>query len=333
MAPHRLLLLPLVFLALPGSLTGQDLLEQIRALAQENAEGYGAPLTSGLAYVLSDPHVDRSRPLSTLSFDVGIRFHGAVPSGDSKTFQVAPPDSVLFQHPSLGSRVYHDPFRSLDGSLETPTIAGEGEGLILVPAGDFETDLLAAGEDPDDYRLFLPDGLGLPVVPHMALHLSVGVGMGTDVSLRFTPALEVAPELGQLRAHGGNVSHLLTRWFSFPIDITASAGYQEATVTDRIRTTAAHLGLMGGASAGPMDFFAGAVLRDASTEVSYRLEVPEGAPILPGQGEELSFRSRASSTPGFLVGARLQLLMLNLTGHYTASDQNVFSLKVGMGIP
>jgi len=115
--------------------------------------------------------------------------------------------------------------------------------------------------------------------------------------------------------------------------VTATAGYQEATAGDHLRVTAAHLGIIGGHTAGPMDFYGGALLRSASTEVSYQLTLEEGTPMLPGAGTEISFRSRASRGPGFLIGTRLQLLVLNVAGHYTVSDQNVFSVKVGMGMP
>jgi hypothetical protein len=332
--PARLPLVVLTaLLTLAPPAAGQDVLEQVRVLAGQNAEGYAAPLTVGLAHALADGFVDRSRPLGALRFDLGVRFYGARLPAASETFQATLPDSVAVRHPSLGERTYADPYRGEDGALETPTIAGRGPGLVLVPTGQFEADILAAGLDPDDFAWSMPAGLALPLVPLVTMHAAMGIGVGTEVALRFSPAMEVAPELGRLRIHGAHVSHLLSRWLPLPLDVTATAGYQEATVGDHLYARATQLGLFGGTSAGPINFYGGALLRDASTEITYRLDAPDGPVALPGGGTEISFRSRTSRVPGLLLGARLQLLVMNLSGHYTLADHDVFSVKVGLGMP
>jgi len=326
------LILP-VSLGLASHAGAQDVVSQIQALAAENADGYASPLTEGLAYTLAAGYMDRSAPMSALGFDVGVRFLGSRPSREHRTFQAALPESIVFQHPTMGERTYHDPYRSRDGSLETPTIAGNGEGVVLVPAGEFEADLLAAGENPDDYRVVFPSGLSLPVTPLVVVHASVGVGVGTEVSVRYLPGTEVAPELGRVSSQGFTVSHLASRWVGLPVDLTAVVGYQTMRGEEFLDASGTHVGLTGGIGVGPMDFFGGALVRNASSRLTYRVENPDDLPGLPEDGLELSVRSSTSSSPGYVLGARLQLLALNLSGHYTFGAHDVFSLKLGLGLP
>ena len=326
------LILP-VSLGLVSHAEAQDVVSQIQALAAENADAYASPLTEGLAYTLAAGYMDRSAPMSALGFDVGVRFLGSRPSREHRTFQAVLPESIVFQHPTMGERTYHDPYQSRDESLETPTIAGNGEGLVLVPAGQFEADLLEAGENPDDYQVAFPSGLSLPVTPLVVVHATLGVGVGTEMSVRYLPKAEVAPELGRVSSHGFTVSHLVSRWVGLPVDLTAVVGYQTMSGEGFLEASGTHVGLTGGIGAGPMDFFGGALVRNASSELTYRVENPDDLPGLPEDGAELSVRSSTSASPGYVLGARLQLLALNLSGHYTFGAHDVFSLKLGLGLP
>jgi hypothetical protein len=323
---------PGLFLALllliPFPTSAQELLDQITALGTENAQAYSAPLTEGLTHTLTGGFMDRSAPLGAMRFDLGVRFLGAIPSGEGRTFRAIIPDEIHLEEDR-----FVQPYRPRDGSLDTPTISGEGDGIVLVPDGDFRDALLAAGEDPGDYQIPLPPGLSLPLTPLLAVHASIGVGLGTEISLRFLPAFEATPELGGLRSHGLSVSHELSHWFSSPLDLSAHLGYQEATAEDFLQASAVHYGLLAGVNAGPMNFFGGTMLRRGTTTVDYRISNPTGTPGLPQDGVQLSFDSELSTTPGYVLGARLQLLVMNLAGHYTFGDQDVFSLKLGIGLP
>lgn len=318
-------------LTAPAAAAGQQLLEQVRTLAGQNAEAYAEPITLGLAHALAAGYMDRASILPAFGFDVGFRFLGALPTREQKHFNAFVPDSVVFR-----DQVYHDPYRSADGTLETPTIAGEGPGVVLVPSGTFEAQLVAAGEDPQDYRILLPDGLSLPVVPAMSFHGSLGIGAGTQLTIHFLPRLEVVSEVGELSGHGFTVHHALSHWFTSPVDLMLTAGFQEARAGEFLETSALHYGGVGGVRAGPMSFFGGVLLRNASTDISYQVELPDGLaedhPAIPA-GAELSFTTSAGSGPAYLVGARLQLLALNLAGHYTFGTYDVFTLKLGLGLP
>lgn len=334
MLPRRVLPAVLLLALVPVSGGAQQLVDQIRTLAEDNAAAYAEPLTVGLAHALAGGYMDRSSVLPGLRFDVGVRLQGARPPAEADFFQVSVPDSVVFRpSQSQPERVYHTPYRPRDGTLESPTVAGEGLGIVLVPDDEFEEALVAAGQNPEDYAIPFPDGLSLPVIPTMSLHGALGVGMGTEVVVHVLPPLEILSEVGDLRSHGMTVNHEFSRWFPSPVDLLVTAGFQEAESGEFLRSSSIHYGGMGGVSAGPMSFFGGLLLRNASTRVTYRVENPEGHPGLPVDGVDLAFRSDADSGPAWILGARLQLLVLNLAGHYAAGPYDVFSLKVGLGLP
>lgn len=322
-------LLPWLLLLPAHEASGQELLDQISALGTENAAGYAAPLTEGLVRALAGGYVDRSRPLDALRFDLGFRFLGTRFGEEGRFFAASLPDSAVY-----AGQVFRDPYIPAAGSLETPTIAGKGEGLTLAPHGSFRSALLARGLNPDDYRLVFPAGLDLPLAPNLAVKLAVGIGFGTEVALRFLPAVQILPELGELRSHGLSVHHHLSGWIPVPgLDITGMVGFQEATAGEGIDVRAVHWGATAGTRLGPLDLFGGAQVRSGSARVEYRVENPGNIPILPENGTTLDFRTRVSAEPSYLVGVRLQLLVLNLSGHYVFGDQDGFSIKLGMGLP
>ncbi|MEX2530182.1 MAG: DUF6588 family protein [Gemmatimonadota bacterium] len=321
-------------LSAPG-LEGQELVDQIRTLAFENAEGYVAPVGRSLAHALSDGFADRAAPLSALGFELGVRVVGARVAADGRSFPVVLPDSIRVQHPQLGQQVYLDPYRPREGALESPTAAGDGSGIVLVPAGRFEEDILAEGLDPSspEFQLTLPDGLGLSLVPGLSFHAGLGLGMATEVTLHFLPGTEISPEIGHARAHGLGVRHQVSSWLPSPVDLTVAAGYQQATAGEYLEASAWHYGLQGGLKVGPLSFFAGSQMRSASTRLTFLVEPPSGSVTLPGIDGEVDIEVRGDRSPAWLLGANLQLLVLNLSGHYSFGSHDVFSLKLGLGLP
>lgn len=310
MSIFRSTLVTLLALSVPIPALGQDALERLQDLAEANAEAYAGPLTRGLSYVLAGGYADRAAPLPAMGFDVGFRFLGARPGAHEETFTAVLPEGL----------------RARDGSLETPTIAGDGEGIALECTPEYEAE---HPSECDQLRPF-PAGLDLPAVPMALVHATVGLGIGTDVSVNFLPSIDVAPEIGETHSRGVSARHAVSHWVASPVDVSLTGGYQEAGAGDYLEASAWHYGIVAGVQAGPMSFFGGAQMRDASTRIRYRFNaesLPEGAP------SEVAFETHAESDPSYLVGARLQLLAMNLSGHYAFGTRDVFSLKLGLGMP
>ncbi len=318
-----------------SELRAQSLEDEIRSLVGANAEGYLSPLSDGLNFALTGGIFDSPSARDALSFDLSIRVLGAIPDASAREFLVALPDTVRWRSPQGTERLYTDPYQSADpdGSLRTPSALGEGPGLVLKPRGAFRDDLIAAGENPDDYRISMPEGLDLRAVPTAILGLSVGVGLGTEISLRYLPTVQVNSEVGKVGARGWGIQHTLSQWFSSPLDISAGIGRQEFQIGSLVDATASEGWLLMGRGIGPLTLFGTAGLRRSAVDVEYEVRNPEGLPGLPADGTTVRFRSDLDTTTALGAGFRLQLLFMNLSGVYTAGDFDTFAVKVGFGLP
>jgi len=312
---------------------GQSAEEQIRALVGENAEGYLRPLSDGMTFALTGGVFDAARVRGLLSFDLGIRVNGARPGESARSFLAVLPDTLRWAPPGVPEQVFTDPLRPVDGSLRTPSAVGSGPGIRLEPDGAYREALLQAGENPDDYRITLPEGLDLSVVPTAILSFSVGVGFGTEISARYLPRVEINDEIGRVGATGWGVQHMVSQWFASPVDLSVGVGRQDLEVGDFLDARASEGWLSVGRTVGPLSVFGTAGLRSATVDVTYEVENPDGTPGLPASGTPVQFRSDLDTTTSLGAGFRLQLLFMNLSGRYTTGDFDTFSVHVGFGMP
>jgi hypothetical protein len=318
----------------PPGAGAQTVEEQLRALAVENAELYVLPLTEGVGYALSGGLFDRPRSKPPFHFDVAVRVAGAITPLDVRRFDAVLPDSAVVPHPVLGvASVYRDPYRPKGGDPSTPSAAGSGPGVSLEPAGEFRSDLILAGEDPEDYTIQFPEGLRLTVVPYAVAHLAVGVGVGSEIMVRFLPSFELGGELGKARTIGWGVKHTLNHWGELPVDVAVQLGRVEVELGDFAEGSAHELSVLAGRTFGPLTLYGNAGARRSTLEIRYRVENPEGSPVLPQDGTLIAFRSGMDSAFSMGAGFRLQLLLLNLSGQYVVGDYDAFSVKVGLGLP
>lgn len=327
--------LALAWVLLPASAEAQ-VEADIVGLALENAERYVEPITFGIGYAMGGGHFDSASPMRRFGFDVGVRVAGAFPSEASKFFDVVLPDSVPYQ-----GTWYPNPYRVDGGNRPTPSATGEGSGVVLEPTPAFAAILLANGENPDEYRIPFPDGAEIPALPFLVAHGTMGIGWGTEVSLRLIPAVELDPEVGDVSAFGFGVKHSVSQWFPGPSPVDLSVWYsrQNMKVGDYLDGNANQIGVLVGKGFGPLTLFGTGMIRDASVEVSYTVENPpttenpDGNPALPEDGTVVGFTSSLGSGAVFGLGARLRLLIMNISAQYTADEFNTLSVKVGFGVP
>jgi hypothetical protein len=326
-----LLLFPLI-LPLPALSQGLD--EDLGRLAGENAELYVRPVTDGLGFAIAGTHTGGARVLRAFGFDLGLRVSAALPSPESESFLAVLPDSLTWDHPVLGG-TFHDPFRPSGGSSQaTPSAVGDGEGLILEPNGEFRSRLIAAGEDPGEYEIRFPDGQRIRAVPFATLSATVGLGFGTEVGVRFVPAVEVDPDIGRLSSTGFQLRHEITHWMpASPLDVSALIASQSIEVGDYMDAESRQYGLIFGRSAGPLSLFGSGVLRTATVDVNYTVSNSSENPGLPSDGEVIRLSHELDRGVALGAGAHLSLLFMNVSGAYTWDEYGVVSLKVGFGRP
>lgn len=312
---------------------GQDGIEaDLPGLSAPNAELFVRPLTRGLAFAVGSGLFDGADPLDGLDFEVGARVAGAIPPPRTETFEAVVPGTVVWESPFGGT--FEDPYRSTSGSLETPTVAGEGPGIVLEPDGEFRDAILASGRDPSELAIVLPAGPDVPLIPYPVFHASLGVGLGTEVSIRFVPELEVDREIGGVQGIGLAVRHAVTHWFSSPIDLSVLAARQHVEVGGYLDASSTQYGLLASRRLGPLSIFASGFVTSGEVDVVYSTDNPaDDNPGLPPDGTSVRLSEELESDAAFGVGARLQFLILNVSGQYTFEDYPVWTLKVGFGTP
>ncbi len=335
--PHRCIRHPLLLSVMVGSLaslspaplSGQTVEEALRVLAEENARLYLDPLTRGLGFAMNGGSFDSARPLGRFGFDLGVRVMAAAFSDEAESFLAVLPSSVDY-----GGRTYTNPYVPSGSDGTTPTVIGAGTGVLLQPSGQYRSDLVLAGENPDDYNIRFPDGqLDLSAIPFALAHVSLGFGVGTEIGFRFIPEIEIHSEVGSLSSGGFTAKHELTHWFPSPVDVSVVWSTQSVTVGDYLEGSATQYGVIAGAGFGPLSVYATGSMRESELDVSYTFENPDGNPALPPDGERLAFATRVDSGLVFGAGLKLQLLLLNLSAQYTADDFQTLSVKVGIGLP
>lgn len=305
----------------------------IAGLAMENAERYVEPLTFGLGYAMGGGLFDSANSMRRFGFEVGVRVVAALPSEASKTFDAVLPSTTRFD----GQTYPFAPYEVDGGDPSTPSVVGNRSGIVLVPTSEFRTFLLDQGEDPDDpkFQFQFPDGADIRAIPFLVAHGTVGLGWGTEISLRLIPAVELDPEVGDLSAFGFGIKHSVSQWFSgpSPVDVAVWYGRQNVKVGDLLDGNANQYGVLVGKGFGPLTLYGTGMIRDASVEVTYTVENPDDNPALPADGTDVGFTSSLGSSAVFGLGARLRLLVMNLSAQYTADDFNTLSIKVGFGVP
>jgi hypothetical protein len=338
MSGHRRMLVALLMLVAgaagsPAPASGQSVLENLGVMSAENARLYLAPAARGLGGALTAGIFDRPTVLEAFHVDLGFRVAAAIPAESDQYFTPLLPASVTWDHPTGGTRTYVDPFVLQGADGRSPSAVGDGAGAVLQPSGTFRDDLLAAGEDPGDYALALPAGLDLSLVPAATVQLSVGVGLGSEITLRFLPGAAVSPDVGSFSGHGFAARHEISRWFTSPLDLSVGVATQEVEVAEYMEASTFEGWLMAGRALGPLTLFGTAGLRRASVDVHYEARNPLGLPGLPADGAQVRFSSDMDTGLSWGGGARLQLLVMNLSGQFTAAEQNAFTLKVGLAFP
>ncbi|CAN5672344.1 hypothetical protein BH23GEM11_BH23GEM11_02530 [soil metagenome] len=331
-------LLPLVFLGVvlgppPEALAGQSAGERIQRLGIENAERYLDPVARGLGLALTAGVFDRATVLPAFNVDLGVRIAASFRSDADRSFDAVLPASFEWEHPSTGPRTFQAPLAPVGGELATPSVMGQGPGIVLEPVGAFRQALLDAGEDPDAYRIALPPGFDLSLVPTASLYLSMGVGFGTEVTIRALPSVRVSPDLGSFSGSGFAVKHEISRWIDSPVDLAVGVGTQDLSVDDYLEASAMEGWLLAGRAIGPLTVYGTAGLRRATVDVEYRVDNPGGIPGIPADGTLVAFKPDIGTQATWGGGVRLQLLLLNLAGQYTGGDNPAFSIKVALGIP
>jgi hypothetical protein len=330
-----------LFAAAPPA-RAQDVGELIDVLTSENAKGYVGPLARGLGHALTAGFVSSADPHAMLGFSLGIRAVGGLFSGQDETFAVVPPGNVTFTHPVLGTRTYQNPYRVSTPNGRSPTLAGEGPGARLMPQGQYRTDLVTAGRNPDaaPYTIALLEGEDFPAAPFAVIDGALGIGFGTQLMARVIPTVDVGEmvgvdEIGDVSAFGVGVMHNLTQWLPVPTpfwDVSVVVGLQKVEAGDYLKASGNTLGVVASAGVGPLSAYAHASTYGSDLDFDYTVENPDGSPDLPPDGTQVAFEEEVGRTQRLALGVQFDLVLMKLSAEYGMGDYETISARVAFGL-
>lgn len=302
----------------------QDVGEQLGSLVVENGRAYARPVGAGLGAAMNHGWFASARTLGAFEFEVGLNGVAAVVPPEAEHFEPVIPSRLTI--PELGA-TFVDPYGSGQGVV-TPTAAGQGAGARLMPQGAFRQTLLDEGLDPDDFALQFPPGFDLPALPMAVLQGSVGLPLGTQVTGRWLPSVEIDREIGEVRSAGAGLLHEVSRWVPgpVPVDVAVGGGFQHVEVGDYLTADTRHATLVVSHGLSALTLFASGTVEATDYEVTYTLTNPQ----LPEAGTRISFEDEGANTAALTAGVHLELLFLRLDASYTLSDYDV--LRAGLGV-
>lgn len=330
---------PLILLALSvAPVRAQDIGQQISVLTAQNAQGFVGPLARGIGHALTAGFVSSADPHGMLGFDVGVRLVGTRFPEIDETFEVVLPAAATYTSLLFGAKTYSDPYAASNNG-RSPTVAGEGSGVVLSPTGTFRGDLTLTGLDPDDFDIQFPEGLDFSAAPLVVLEGSLGIGFGTQIMARVVPTINVGKplgvdEIGDVSAFGFGVMHSLTQWLPVPTpfwDVSVVAGTQKLELGNYAVAEGTTLGIVTSAGLGPLSVYAHGSTYQANVDLDYTVSNPKNNPGLPANGTRLEFEEEVKRTQRLAIGAQLDFILLKFSAEYGTGDYSTLSGRATFG--
>ncbi|MEX2573105.1 MAG: DUF6588 family protein [Balneolaceae bacterium] len=193
--------------------------EILRAGANDSnllMENYLKPFGAGFGANLNTGWINTARPYRVFGFD--LRADAAlsfVPEAD-RFFSVG---NLAFQELELMS----------GSSSVTPTVSGDDFSNARV--GKSYTNNNTTEEL---FAFDMPQGTGYPYVPSPMAQLTLGIPMDSDISIRYSPTVEI-PDVASFNLWGLGVKHGINQWLpggeAFPVDLSAQFGYTKLSAS------------------------------------------------------------------------------------------------------
>ena len=309
----RLLRIGLILTLGIGSMSAQDLGEQLKKIGSENAQGYLSPLLSGWGAGLNSGFYHTADLHAPLGFDIQIKLTLAqLPTGDREFSYRLPAQMTVGAQTFVAGVDY-------PAEVSTSTAIGAKGGAVVRTFGGTE---LAQ----------LPGGMDVPTAPLLIPQMVIGLPFGFEVMARFFPTAKLG-DVGKINMLGFGLRYDIDQYLPlFPVDVsihfmTQKLTFQDAGGGDLVKGSATAYGFEVSKKILLLTIYGGVQLEDASWTVGpYAATVPGSAtPVSVG---EFSVDSRNSSR--ILIGARVQMVFLNLHADYTLATIPVITFGAGI---
>jgi hypothetical protein len=308
-------------------LLAQDVSESLSSLNEANGKLYIGPLSTGLAAALNSGFYHTAEVHDVLGFDAGFRVMGSFVPDDLDTFQPVLPDTITIE-----GRFFSDPYGPAGSSGLSPAVTGVGDGIVLVPQGEFRDSLLALGENPADWAIQFPKGFDIPVAPYAAIQGALGIPLGTELVLRFIPSFTPSDDVGSISMIGGAIKHSLDQWIwdEPPLNVAVAFGFQHFKVGDYLDANSTQFSLIASKKLSVVTFYGAGTLENANLDISYEFE-PDIAADVPVELQKVEFTQETPNDVTFKLGGTLALGPVGLNAEYTVASRDVFTAALIFG--
>lgn len=340
----------ILFISFVGSAFPQDdLKETLSKLTQNAAAQYVQPLVSGFGADMNSGWISSVPKPVIFGVDINFRivamgafFDNANKSLNSNAnFRFNRNEAELLTQDITDENTRQQVInqildREFNVGIKGPTVVGKKDDYISVifqgatfdingsqvevGAKEFKTDINGALEE-------------LPLMPLAAPQLTVGTVLGSKLSIRYLPPVELNSNLGKLNYFGIGIMHNPEVWLGNPLPVDVGVGIFTETmdVGDIFKTTATQFSLFGGKTFGPsflnVSPYVGVSVETSTIEVNYqeKFETPLGL-----QTQNISFKLKGDNALKFTLGSSFKLAVISLNVDYSFAKYSTLSLGLGV---
>ena len=283
-------------------------------------KAYLSPLPNGVITGLNSGWTTKAKPTKSLGFSLQLR----------ASFATVPTVEQMFDANTIG----------LEGISVSPgkssTIAGENiDGQILTL--------------PDNSTLTLPSGINFPYVPTPMVQANLGLFLGTDVTIRYVPEVDLQ-DFGSVDLVGVGIKHDLNQWIPggklLPIDLTIMAAYTQFNMSIDLEFNQGAQGqrVESATQAIVTNFLIGKTipLLSAYAGIGYQLgdfELNMLGDYIIGSGvhqstltDPVSYTQSYNGGIHLIAGAQIKLALFRLFAEVTTAEYTTFNGGIGIGL-
>lgn len=348
---NRKFLLLIIF-ALSCNIYSQNLEETLSRLSSTAGKAYVSPVISAFGSNLNSGWVSSLPSPTKFGFhiDIKVAAMGSLFSEENKKFQTSgmffftssQADQIL---QSSGITTVNPLYSSIKDELmkteqsvnfSGPTVIGsKNEFLkIVFPGKSIQgVNLKTTTIDIKEVKGILDE---IPIFPTAAPQLTVGTLMGTNLSIRYLPDVDLQ-DLGKFTFFGIGAIHNVGVWFPNPLPVDFGVGYftQKMKVGDIFESTASQFGLYVSKTFGIIISFtpyAGIVTENSKTTVTYDYQSNQTVNGVPVPKTKINFELEGENKTGFLVGFKIHLAAVNINADYKMSKTKTASVGLSLGL-
>lgn len=319
----------------------QDLGETLETVGEDYARLYVTPLVNAFgadinAGMFHTARVGGTGLLPAIDIYVGVKVFGAQLGDEDKSLSLNYVAEQDFEGPD--GNTYRLPVSYTINNA--PTVFGETEAGFVTATVNERVHPGEDGIDGTDDDIFINETSRLDllaglvdtdIAPLAIPQVTIGTLLGTDVTIRYLPAIEVE-DYGSAEFLGYGLRHSISQYIPLlPVDIALGAMWQNMYIDDsndnQVFKASAFAGFLSASKKfGPATIYAGVQTESTTVDVAYSFEDDQG------NRTDVEFELDAPNEMRVLGGLSFGLGPLVLNVDYSASEYNTISAGVGLAL-